>query len=115
MGHPVVHFEVTGKDGAALQKFYGAAFGWSINTDNPMNYGMVNTGGAGGINGGISGGEHNHGVTFYIQADDPAATLAQVEKLGGKIVAPPMEVAGGVTIALFSDPEGHIVGLVNGM
>jgi predicted enzyme related to lactoylglutathione lyase len=46
MANPVIHFEVLGKDAAALQRFYGEAFGY------------------------------------------------------------------GPTIALFADPEGHVVGLV---
>jgi uncharacterized protein len=41
MGRPVVHFEVIGKDGAGLRSFYSELFGWTINADNPMNYGTV--------------------------------------------------------------------------
>ena len=41
MGQPVVHFEVVGKDGDKLQGYYAELFGWNINSDNPMNYGMV--------------------------------------------------------------------------
>ena len=37
MGQPVVHFEVVGKDGAALQSFYSELFGWEIDANNPMN------------------------------------------------------------------------------
>ena len=55
MPNPVVHFEVVGKDGAKLQQFYSSTFGWTINADNPMNYGMVENDGE-GINGGIAGG-----------------------------------------------------------
>ena len=38
MGQPVVHFEVIGKDGAKLQKYYADLFGWKISADNEMNY-----------------------------------------------------------------------------
>ena len=41
MGDPVVHFEVVGRDGPALQSFYSELFGWKISADNPMSYGMV--------------------------------------------------------------------------
>ena len=43
MGNPVVHFEVAGKDGPALQKFYGDLFDWKIDNSNPMGYGLVDT------------------------------------------------------------------------
>ena len=41
MGQPVVHFEIVGKDGAALKRYYSELFGWAINSDNPMDYGIV--------------------------------------------------------------------------
>jgi predicted enzyme related to lactoylglutathione lyase len=51
-------------------------------------------------------------VTFYIEVDDPAAALEKVSQLGGRTIQEPMDVPGGPTIALFADPEGHLVGLV---
>jgi predicted enzyme related to lactoylglutathione lyase len=40
------------------------------------------------------------------------STLDKAENLGGKTVMPPTEPMEGTTIALFADPEGHVVGLV---
>ena len=51
---------------------------------------------------------HRHSV----HAEDPAATLRRVEELGGRVVMPLTEVAKDTTVALFADPEGHIVGLM---
>lgn len=112
MGNPVVHFEVTGKDGKKLQEFYSNAFGWSINADNPMNYGIVEAPDGQGIGGGVSGGEGPNQVTFYIAVDDPQAYLDKVESLGGKTVMPVTEIPDMVTFAQFADPEGNVVGLV---
>jgi len=50
-------------------------------------------------------------VTFYVQVDDLAAYLAKAERLGGKTLLPPMPVPGVGSIALFTDPESHIIGL----
>jgi predicted enzyme related to lactoylglutathione lyase len=113
MPNPVVHFEIVGRDGPALQKFYADAFGWKVDAANPMNYGMVDNGGE-GINGGISGGEkpEDSWVTVYIQVDDLDAALVKIEAAGGKTVQPPLEIPGVVTMALFNDPDGHLVGLV---
>jgi predicted enzyme related to lactoylglutathione lyase len=111
MGAHVVHFEVTGKDGQKLQKFYSDAFGWKLDTNNPGGYGMVKdgelTGGFGTAQPGAPG-----GVTFYVRTDDAKATLAKIEKLGGRVLMPLTEVAPETTIALFADPEGHVVGLM---
>jgi predicted enzyme related to lactoylglutathione lyase len=109
----VIHFEVTGKDGAKLQRFYSDAFGWKVDTTNPGGYGMVRdkdhdiTGGFGTAQQGSPG-----GVTFYIHTDDPKATLAKIERLGEKVLMPLTQVAPETTIALFADPEGHVVGLM---
>jgi len=41
MGNPVLHFEIRGKDAEHLKGFYAELFGWTITTDNPMNYGLI--------------------------------------------------------------------------
>lgn len=114
MGNPVVHFEVTGKDGKKLQDFYSNVFGWKINADNPMNYGIVDAADTGGgIGGGISGGDgQTRNVTFYIGVDDPQAYLNKVEAAGGRTVVPVTEIPGMVIFAQFADPEGNVVGIV---
>ena len=112
MANPVVHFEVTGKDGKKLQDFYSGVFGWKIDASNPMNYGIVDNAGE-GIGGGISGGDGStNQVTFYIAVDDPQAYLNKIESKGGKTVMPVTEIPGMVTFAQFVDPEGNVVGLV---
>ena len=114
MPNPVVHFEVVAKEGKKLQQFYSNVFDWSIDANNPMNYGMVNTNAEGGINGGIGPTDGPNQVTFYIQVDDLQAYLNKVESLGGKTVMPPTEIPNAVTLAMFSDPEGNIIGMIKG-
>lgn len=113
--NPVVHFEVLGRDPAALRSFYSEAFGWEIAPpdSSPLQYSMVDMKGGGGINGGIGKAPQGPGhVTFYVGVEDLQSTLDQVERLGGKTVGPPMQVPGGVSFATFADPEGHVIGLV---
>ena len=122
MGQPVVHFEVIGKDGEKLQSFYSDLFGWQIDTDNEMNYGIVkreenqNADGI-GIGGGIGPAQEGSDgwVTFYVETDDVEAGLQKAESLGGTRVMGPMDVPGGPQLGFFNDPEGHMVGLVKGM
>ena len=113
MAHPVMWFEVLGQDGDRLRKFYGGLFGWKIAADNPIKYGMVDTGEPRGIPGGV--GQTFPGtrpwVTFYVETPDVAVSLAQAERLGGKTVLP-RTVMPDVTFGVFEDPEGHAIGLV---
>jgi predicted enzyme related to lactoylglutathione lyase len=112
MTNAVVHFEIIGKDGAKLQGFYRDLFGWPVNADNPMNYGMVDPADA-GIGGGISAGEDDQSmVTFYIGVDDLQAALDKAAQLGGKTVMPVTEIPGMVIMAQFADPAGNVIGLV---
>lgn len=114
MGKPVVHWEIIGRDGERLQRFYTELFGWKVNANNPMKYGLVDTGGEGGINGGIAAAEDGHGVTFYVQVGDLQAALDRAESLGGRTLTSPTEIPNMVTFAVFADPEGNRIGLVKG-
>ncbi|MGH2584684.1 MAG: VOC family protein [Dehalococcoidia bacterium] len=112
MTNAVVHFEIIGKDGAKLQGFYRDLFGWRIDANNPMNYGLVDNNDA-GIGGGIGPGEGDESlVTFYIGVDDLQAALDKAEQLGGKTVMPITEIPGMVIMAQFADPAGNVIGLV---
>jgi predicted enzyme related to lactoylglutathione lyase len=115
MAHPVLHFEVSGKDLDKLQTFYSELFGWRTQrAEGDMPYAMVEKEGD-GIGGGIGQSSDGNGhVTFYVGADDPQAVLDRAEQLGGKTIMPVTELP-QVTIALFADPEGHVVGLAKGM
>ncbi len=116
MPNPVVHFEVLGKDAAALSSFYGDAFGWNMQAVMPM-YSMAHPGADHGIEGGVGSvpeGQRGH-VTFYVEVDDLNAALDKVKSLRGSTVQEPMDIPEGPSIALFADPEGHVVGLVKGM
>ena len=110
MGNPVVWFEIVGRDGAALQRFYSETFAWQFE-DAGMGYGMIPSPDQ-GIGGGVGQAQEGEGhVTFYVQTDDPQAMLDKIEQLGGKTVVPVTEME-MVTFALFADPQGHVVGLV---
>ena len=113
MPNPVVHWEISASDEKKAQKFYSDLFGWHIDASNPMNYGLVDTHSETGINGGIARRDANTPpVTLYVAVDDLQAYLDRAEKLGGKTVMPPTEIPNIVTLALFTDPEGTVVGLV---
>ena len=51
MGAPVVHFEIMGGEGNQLETFYGKLFGRKNNGNNPMEHGIADTRGQGGIHG----------------------------------------------------------------
>lgn len=122
MGQPVVHFEVLGKDASKLQQYYSELFGWQIDADNPMSYGMVaregNVNAEGiGIGGGVGTGPEGYDghVTFYVEVPDVDAALAKAESLGGTRVWGPEKIMDQVELGQFNDPEGHMIGVVKSL
>ena len=117
MGNPVVHFEVIGQDAKRLQSYYSELFDWTIDHTNVAGYGLVQPNGEGGIPGGIGGGhvpDYAGHVTFYVQVPDVGEALEKAEELGGTRLFGPEKVTKGVVLGQFLDPEGHLVGLLQG-
>ena len=119
MGQPVVHFEVVGKDGDKLKSYYSDLFGWEIDSNNPMSYGMVSREGnlapdGSGIGGGVGVGPEGYEghVTFYVAVPDIEEALQKAESLGGTRVMGPEKIMDMIELGQFKDPEGHVIGVV---
>ena len=117
MGYPVVHFEIVGNDTPALRDFYAKAFDWQIEqmpSDGGIDYAMARPGGENGIAGGIGAGmdPSQSYVSVYVEVPDIDAMLGKIQGLGGSVVMPAMDVPNGPRIAMFNDPGGHLIGLV---
>jgi hypothetical protein len=79
-----------------------------------MNYRLVETGGQGGINGGImtpQEGPWPGNMAFYIDVDDLGAYAAKITASGGKILVDKMDVPGVGSFSLFEDPDGRVLGM----
>jgi predicted enzyme related to lactoylglutathione lyase len=113
--HPVVHWEIQSQDPSRLHRFYAEAFGWSIDVNNPMKYGMVSSGrDAGGIDGGIGGTQApGSRVVVYTQVPSIDDVLSRISAGGGRTVMPRTDI-GPVIMALYEDPEGNTMGLIEG-
>ncbi len=113
MGNAVVHFEVGAADDGPLVAFYGELFGWALRGFPGGGYTMVDTRGGRGINGGIGRSQTGEPWSaFYVETDDLQAMLNRASSLGGATAMPVTDVGGAVTIAMFNDPDGLLVGLV---
>ena len=80
-----------------------------------MKYHLVETGGQGGINGGIMTpqreGPWPGNMSFYIAVDDLATYRKRVQDAGGKILVEHQDVPDMGAFSLFADPEGRVMGL----
>jgi predicted enzyme related to lactoylglutathione lyase len=127
----VVQFEITGRDAPGLHSFYSNVFGWDLQ-DTPggqsSSYKRTSaddTGLPGAIGPTRSGPNATREpdwdggsgqLTVYIEVEHIEETLSKAESAGGKIVAPLHEIPGrALKLAFISDPEGHVLGLSEGL
>ncbi len=114
MGRPVVHWEMMSKDPAKAASFYEKVFDWKVMHYPEMNYRIVETGGEGGINGGILGPEREApagSTMLYINVEDLREYRRKIVAAGGKIHVEEQQVPGMGAFTLFTDPEGRMMGL----
>jgi predicted enzyme related to lactoylglutathione lyase len=76
-------------------------------------YHMVDSDGV-GLGGAVGQGgeEMPNYLTLYIEVPDINAHLERVGEAGGSTIMPRTEIPDTVTFALFADPAGNVVGLV---
>ena len=111
MGHPVNWFHIQGSDVKALEGFYKRAFGWKM---SPGPGGMVFVAAdEGGIQGGIAPAmDGQSAVHIYVGVSNIDALLAKIQKAGGALAMPKMDLPDGMgAVAGFADPAGNFVGL----
>jgi predicted enzyme related to lactoylglutathione lyase len=121
----VVHFEIPAEDLDRAKKFYGAVFGWTLQTTpmpgggeytsvvtTPVNEQTQIPAEPGAINGGMmerSATTPAPVITIDVDAIDVA--LKHVEAEGGTTVQPRTEIPGMGAFAYFKDSEGNVMGL----
>lgn len=112
MPNPVVHFEIVGKNQKLLEGFYKEVFDWQITPAMDI-YSMVAKE-EGGIAGGIGAfADTPDYVTVYIEVADISASFTAIESHGGKKLFGPHPIPDGTAqIGMFTDPEGHAIGLI---
>jgi predicted enzyme related to lactoylglutathione lyase len=123
MSHPVVHFEVVGKDPRRLRKYFGELFGWDFDVPSPVaeevseseSYGFLKLVGSEdgtGIPGGVGGGPgYESHALFYVGVSNVEVALQRAEDLGGTRVMGPATSPNGLVVGHFTDPEGSLIGV----
>lgn len=103
---PIVYFDVAGPDGAKQNAFYQQVFGWTAGPGGVLSV---------PVSGPTLGGTLRvdpPAKVIYLGVPDILATQKDILANGGKVMAPRFEVKGVAVLALFADPAGNIMGLV---
>jgi predicted enzyme related to lactoylglutathione lyase len=113
MSTPVVFFDIAGPDLQKQASFYGKVFGWSIGPD-PHFPEQASTIRPVPVVSPLPGTLRKDpgGMMIYLGVADIEATLEKIAAHGGTPASPRMEVPGVVVLAIFTDPAGNRMGLV---
>lgn len=113
-GNPIVHWELMGPDGEAMKGFYSQIFEWKLETVEGFDGYHMTVGDEMGVNGAVGKGSAEMPAyqTIYVGCEDIDVKLAEIGEAGGVTVVPKTTIPDMVTFALFTDPAGNLVGLV---
>jgi predicted enzyme related to lactoylglutathione lyase len=120
MPQPIVHYEIAAQDLGKMSAFYEGLLGWKLTSFGPEmgDYNQIDgkQGAVFGIDGGmypVTDEGDAPGVRLYANVDSADDYAAKAEALGAKVIVPPNTIlGGGIRIALFLDPEGNKIGVV---
>jgi predicted enzyme related to lactoylglutathione lyase len=119
----IAYFEIPANDIDRAKKFYHSLLGWKIEpTKTPMDaakvammqYQDVITGAPaeGTLSmGGMYKRQMAETIISYVMVDNLDKVLARVEKLGGRIIVPKMEIKNIGFTAIIQDTEGNPLGI----
>lgn len=109
MSNPVVHWEMITKNPDQAREFYSRLFGWDVDASR-VAFQPVETGGIGGAI--ILTEDGIPHVRLVVQVPDLQEALDLAETLGGKTVTPIIDIPGGPTFAVSSDPDCNFIALL---
>lgn len=117
-----IWYELMTPDPAASKAFYDAVIGWSIDSDPVapgVDYRMIKRS-VGGNAGGVlrlTDDMRSHGARpmwlGYLSSPDVDGAMTAIEASGGKALIPPWDAPGVGRLAMFADPQGVPMYLMN--
>lgn len=112
MPNPLCHFEFMTGDVERCRKFYGAVFGWNFDDKSLPGYTLIDTGHE--PSGGMMGPEGGPSprVNVYFKVANIEKVLADATQHGGKLLLAKTPIPGVGHFAMFNDPEGIVVGIM---
>src|SRR5215211_2023723 len=112
MAGDFIWYELLTTDAAAAQRFYGKVVGWTFS--NPESHGYIHLAAADGDQIGgmvqITAEMQQHGARptwlGYLHVADVDAEVAAIERDGGRVRMPAMDIPNVGRIAMVADPQG---------
>jgi uncharacterized protein len=115
MGCPVIEWQMLVKEPEKAAAFYGALFGWTVDSNNALGYRRVSTGNGEGIDGGIwpSPPEGHNLVQLFIHVDSVPEYHKRAQQAGARTIVAPQKLPDGDELAIMLDTQGMPFGLIH--
>jgi len=112
MPNALCHFEFLTGDAARCKAFYGAVFGWKFDDASMPGYTLVETGHE--PSGGILHDplENSPCINVYFKVENIERILENARTNGGKVLVEKSPIPGIGHFAMFSDPDGIVIGIM---
>lgn len=113
MANPICHWDLMVDDLERSKAFYQRVFAWRFDDASFSGYTLIQTGAAPG--GGMMLRPPDVPMAClnsYFQVDSADGTLRQVVEAGGRVLMPKTEIPGVGWVAMFADPDGIPIGLL---
>ncbi len=113
MANPLCHFELMTGDPEKCRAFYGAVFDWQFDDKTMPGYSLVDTG-TEPIGGVFKKPESSLPpcANIYFQVSDIEDSLKRATDHGATVLVQKTKIPGVGHFAMFTDPEGIVIGLM---
>ncbi len=113
MANSLCHFELMTNDVGKCRAFYGSVFSWTFDDASMPGYTIIHTGQdpGGGLFAKPPEAPHPC-MNVYFTVQSIEKTLATVNEKGGKTLVPMTAIPNVGHFAMFTDPEGVVIGIM---
>jgi predicted enzyme related to lactoylglutathione lyase len=109
----IIHVEFPSGDFARSSEFFRSLFGWRPEGEQAGGHLAVEVPDGAQASLVMSALAYASGPVVFVSVTDVAGTLAEVTRLGGRVLVPKLNLMNKGTVALIADPDGNVIGVTS--
>jgi predicted enzyme related to lactoylglutathione lyase len=109
----IIHVEFPSGDFARSSEFFQSLFGWRPEGEQAGGHLAVEVPDGAQASLVMSALAYASGPVVFVAVNDVARTLAEVTRLGGRVLVPNLNLMNKGAVALIADPDGNVMGVTS--
>jgi predicted enzyme related to lactoylglutathione lyase len=109
----IIHVEFPSGDFARSSEFFQSLFGWRPEGEQTGGHLAVEVPDGAQASLVMSALAYASGPVVFVSVTDVAGTLAEVTRLGGRVLVPKLNLMNKGAVALIADPDGNVIGVTS--